>query len=90
MVRVTYALYTIHCFPGVSVSSHASGDKRTLRSISIETFSSTGSDVGMSSSLTTPTDSGASQGLSLDKVPFFSGIPSVEVVRGLLHLYKTT
>ncbi len=69
------------------MSNRSLGDRRTLRSISIETYSSAGSDVGMSSSLTTPTDGGA--GLALDKVPFFSGIPSVEVVRGLLHLYKT-
>ena len=58
-----------------------------MRNISIETFSSAGSEVGGASALTTPTDDSRDE-LSLGKISFFSGIPSVEVVRGTLHLYK--
>ena len=31
-----------------------------------------------------------SQSVIGERLPFFSGIPSVEVVKGLLHLYKPT
>lgn len=85
-----------------SITSH-SYDRRTPHDIKIETYprntpDATETEMGGASGETTPTedvtekeslvDSAHSQKLLLDKVPFFSGIPSVEVTRGVLHLYK--
>lgn len=65
--------------------THIPGDRRTLHSISIEMLSSDDLEVSGASPSTTLKNESS---LAMDKIPFFSGIPSVEVVKGLLHLYK--
>ena len=85
---------------GGSSKASLSRGRRIPHDIKIETYptDSTETDVGGASGETTPTgdvmekgslaDSPHSQNSLLDKIPFFSGIPSVEVTRGVLHLYK--
>lgn len=88
---------------GASSKTSLSRGRRTPHDIKIETYPISVSDnmetdTGGASGDTTPTgdmvekgtlaDSPHSQKRFLDKIPFFSGIPSVEVTRGVLHLYK--